>query len=347
MTTLYVTEPGATVRLTGRALAITSPPAPAGDAEPPAPQPVRGEVELHRLELVGLVGRVHVTRDALFACLEEGVALAYFDRGGRFRARLAPAVPRSADLRLRQYTAWSPAGGGLSHARRLVAAKLRNAAQVLHDLFVNYPDTPIPDGTDGALLALADQAGQAAAAETLLGLEGAGARRYFQALAAAFRGDIAFTGRAQHPSPDPANALLSFAYVLLANLLAGLLEARGLDPALGFFHEVRPGRSSLALDLLEEFRHPVVDRFVVRACNLRIFRPELFEADAERLGGVRLAQAGMRPFFTAWEKFLHRPLRDADETAPLPVLPLLRRQVERLVADLRGGPPYRPLAYGG
>ena len=108
--------------------------------------------------------------------------------------------------------------------------------------------------------------------------------------------------------------MLSFGYVLLGDLLAGMLEARGLDPALGFFHEPRPGRPSLALDLLEEFRHPVVDRFVLRVSNLRILRPTMFEPDEPdeldetEAGGVRLTRDGLKRFFRAWEKHLSRPL---------------------------------------
>ena len=186
------------------------------------------------------------------------------------------------------------------------------------------------------------------AVEVLLGWEGTIARTYFQALSTAFRGAIGFAGRQQRPAPDPANALLSFGYVLLGNLLAARLEARGLDPALGFYHTPRPGRPSLALDLLEELRHPVVDRFVLRACNLRILRPEHFEADPDRPGGVRTTRDGLKRFFREWEKHLLTPLRDA-ETSPekIAVAPLLNRQIERLAADLRGGDPYQPFHYGG
>src|SRR5262249_17738051 len=159
----------------------------------------------------------------------------------------------------------------------------------------------------------------------LLGLEGSGARAYFQALSAAFLGDIGFTGRAHRPPPDPANALLSLAYTLLTNALAGLLEARGLDPRMGFFHEVHGARPRLALDLVEEFRHPVADRFVLRLCNLRIMRPELFEPDPEHAGGVRLTRPAYRRFFQEWEKFLREPLRENEEAASGEVRPLLGR----------------------
>jgi CRISPR-associated protein Cas1 len=343
MPTLYLTEPRATLRLQAGSLVVTRD---AGKDNGPPRREELLQLIPHQLERVALIGDVHITADATRFCLDQGIDVAWFTFGGRLRGRLVPAAPRSADLRLAQYGIATDPAARLARARRLVAAKLRNAARVLADCFAHYHDHPVPGGTDAALLALARQAEQAGAVETLLGLEGTGARRYFETLGQAFRGEIPFGGRAQHPPPDPANALLSLGYVMLGNQLADLLEARGLDPALGVYHEVKPGRAGLALDLLEEFRHPVVDRFVLRLCNLRMVRPETFEADPERPGGVRLTRAGLQRVFAEWEKFLRRPLRCRDEPEPLAIRPLLRRQVERLVADLRGGPAYQPLEYG-
>ena len=153
---------------------------------------------------------------------------------------------------------------------------------MLRGLHGNHPQLSELGPTAGRLKDFAQRVAAAMDRDSLLGLEGCGARAYFQALADAFLGDIPFDGRAQHPAPDPANALLSLAYTLLTNALAGLLEARGLDPCLGFLHEIHGARPCLALDLLEEFRHPVADRFVLRLGNLRIMRPDMFEADAER-----------------------------------------------------------------
>jgi CRISPR-associated protein Cas1 len=342
MVCLYLTEPHCTLRREVEALIVTRDPLAGGGNG----REVLLRVPPHQLEVVVLMGDVHITADATHFCLDQGITVSWFTRNGRLRGRLVPALPRSADLRLRQYAAALDAGPRLVRARAVVVAKLHNAAGVLVDLRSNYPGHPALAAVDD-LHDLATRAKAATGSETLLGLEGAGARRYFQALATAFRGDILFSSRQQRPPPDPANALLSLGYVLLGNQLAALLEARGLDPALGFFHELRPGRPSLALDLLEEFRHPVVDRFVLRACNLRIFRPEMFEEDPERPGGVRLTGASQKRFFTEWETFLVRPLREQGEDESLAVRPLLRRQVERLAADLRGGEPYRPLAYGG
>lgn len=340
MPTLFITEPHATLRLRDRALVVTG-------AVNGRPDPDREllRVAAERLEQVVLVGNVHVTADATHFCLDLGVGLSWLTSSGRLRGRLVPEAPRSADLRLAQYAAAVQPGQRLARARALVTAKLHSAAQVLADIYANHPEVPVEDRQAHALAEQAEAVPAAASLESLFGVEGNGARIYFAALAPAFRGDIPFTGRTQHPPPDPANALLSFGYVLLGNHMAGLLEARGLDPALGFYHEVKPGRHSLALDLLEEFRHAVVDRFVLRVCNLRIFKPDMFQDDDERPGGVRMTRPGLQRFFLEWDKYLKRPLPDADESQSLAVGPLLRRQVERLVADLRGGSPYRPFRF--
>ena len=174
----------------------------------------------------------------------------------------------------------------------MVAAKLVNAAGVLRGLRTNHARPELAAAL-AALRELRLRVAGCQAAASLLGLEGAAARAYFGGLAATFVGDIGFAGRERRPPPDPANALLSLGYTLLTNRLAGLVEARGLDPAWGFFHEERPGRPALALDLVEELRHPLVDRFVVRNCNLRVFQARHFEADAERPGGVRSDARGV------------------------------------------------------
>lgn len=229
-----------------------------------------------------------------------------------------------------------------------MAAKLANASQVLRGARSNYAS----DELTAAMQALADSESKVADcvdAGQLLGIEGTGARHYFGGLSSAFRADIRFAARARRPPPDPANSLLSFGYVLLSNRIAGLLEARGADPCLGFFHELRPGRPSLALDLLEELRHPVVDRLVLRLCNLRKVRPDHFEEDPERPGGVKLTVEGRRLFLEEWETHLARPLREVGVGADqrLDVHRLVQRQVDRMVADLRGGETYRPYRFGG
>ncbi len=340
MPTLYVTEPRSVVRRSVGSVVVTLNEDPDGPGPLPERQRRLLEVEPHRLELIALVGRVHITADALQLCLEQGIAVAWLQANGNFMGRLVPELSRTADLRLAQFRMADDEPQALALAQTFVAAKLHNAVGLLTALRSNRRSQPALGRAIGELRAMADTVAQATSREVLLGYEGDAARRYFAGLRLGFTGAIGFDGRARRPPPDPANALLSFGYVLLANVLASLLEACGFDPYLGFMHTVRSGRPSLALDLLEELRHPVVDRFVLRVCNRGQLRPEHFETDAER-GGVRLTRAGMRIFFRTWEAFMDAPLPGiGTEMSPEE---LLRRQVDRLAAHVRDQAPYQPL----
>lgn len=347
MTTLYVTQPGSVIRYETGALTVW---AEEDIEEDDAPRRRRklAAIEPHRLDGVVMLGRVHITANAMRLCCANQIPVSLLDAGGNLAARLVPPEARNADVRLYQYRQHDNAEERLIRARLVIAAKLGNAAAVLRTVRSNYPSTALAQATR-ALEQTAERAKQASELASLLGIEGTGARHYFTGLATAFRGDIPFEGRAQRPPPDPANAMLSFGYVLLANRLAGLIEARGADPCLGFFHELRPGRHSLALDLLEEFRHPVVDRMVLRLCNLRKIKPADFEPDIDRPGGVKLTLDGRRRFLDEWEQHLAKPLREAGVPPEerLDVHRLLRRQVDRLIADFRGGEPYRPFRIEG
>ncbi len=343
MPTLYVTEPGAVVRRSKGSIVVTI------DKDPDGPGPLRkkrrelAEVEPHLLELIALVGRSHITSWATHLCLQQGIAVAWFRRNGDFLGRLVPELSRTADLRLAQFHAVTDDARALHLARMFIASKVRSAIAVLSVIRSNRPGKPELGQAMRALQAMTGAVQNTTEKDALLGFEGNAARIYFEVFRVGFVGGILFTGRARRPPPDPANALLSFGYVILVNAVASLLEARGFDPYLGFLHTVRSGRPSLALDLTEEFRHSVVDRFALRVFNRRQLRPEHFEADESR-GGVKLTREGMRSFFRAWEEFMDKPLPGlADDISPEA---LMRRQADRLAAHIRGREEYLPVFPG-
>lgn len=345
MTVLYVTEPGATVRISGESLVVTADEHPV-DGCGASRRRILIEVEPHRLEQVALVGVAHITAAAMSRCLREGIGVSWLARSGEFLGRVVPALPRSADLRLCQYRTAERQDLRLTWARDVVGSKLGNARTVLRDIQSNEPGRPDLAAAIEDLGKLEDAVRECELLSGLLGLEGTGARIYFEAMRDCFKGGLTFPGRRHRPPPDPINALLSFGYVLLSNRIAGALEARGLDPCIGFFHELRPGRPSLAVDLLEELRHPIVDRFVLRVCNLRIIREEMFDPpDPE--DGVRLTRDGLKLFFKTWEEFLLKPLRERDNPDRVSGMDLVRRQVERFASALRHGGGYEPFRYGG
>lgn len=336
MPSLYVTEPGATVRIRGRSLLVT-------DRAEDGSQVPLFEVEPNHLDGIGLVGDVHVTAEALRTCLGEGISLAWFDRRGELQGRCIPPTDRNGALRMAQYRAVTDAARSLSLARSVVRGKLGNALALLVDLQGNNPNNESLPDTIRTIKELESPLESACDLEVLRGVEGAIAAGFFGGFGAALRPGtgMVFVRRERRPPTDPVNALLSFASVLLGNRIAGMVELRGLDPALGFFHELRSGRASLALDLLEEWRTPIVERFVLRVCNLRALRPEHFGPDPEIERGVRLTRDGMKVFFVEWEKFLRRPVRGADG-ADVGVVQAIGRQIDALAKALSTGGEYHP-----
>ncbi len=339
MPTLYVTRPGAVVRRAASGLVVTT------DRQQENGRIKRktlAELQPHRVDAIGMIGRAHMTTDATHLCLEKGIAVSWFSAGGRLRGRLVPPGSKTAEARLAQYGLTRTPDAALELCRTFISTKLRNGAAVLSALRGNRPGRPSLGEAIRSLRKSADRSGRAGAAETLLGLEGDGAKTYFAALGGCFTSDITFSARVRRPPPDPANALLSFGYVLLANRLAGLLEAKGLDPYVGFLHAVRSGRPSLALDLIEELRHPIVDRFVLRICNRRQIRPDHFEPDPKRPGGINLNREALGIFFTAWEKLMRSEVAGSPEGRT--TQETLCRQVDRMAAHVRHGDPYLPFA---
>ena len=344
MPTLYVTEPGTVVRLTEGQLRVTG--RDGGEDNRPA-NPVRASIKAHRLERIALLGHTHITSDAMQFCLRRGIGVAWFNHSGECLGRVTPTGNLSAEARLGQYGCCTDPMRALELARIVVAAKIDNAAAVLVGLQRNEPGRTGLSEAIAQLRQLRVQAAAAPGSDTLLGLEGTAARTYFQSYGAMFKAEITFQGRKKRPAPDPANALLSFAYTLLGNRIAGAIEAQGLDPALGFFHDIRSGRPSLALDLLEELRHPIVDRFVLRACNLRTFQPGMFTRDPEHPGGMRMTREGLKAFFRAWEERLRTPHRETGESAAITPEDLIPRQVDRIAGAFRHGVPYQPYRFEG
>jgi CRISPR-associated protein Cas1 len=163
------------------------------------------------------------------------------------------------------------------------------------------------------------------------------AARHFGAMAALAPPSLGFTGRNRRPPRDPLNALLSFGYVLVGNEIQSLLDGMGFDPYIGFYHQIDYGRPSLALDLVEELRAPLVDRFSLGLVMRRVLTPEDFTETPDK--GVLLQRPSLRTYFKAYQEELTRPLQVDGETTTF--RHLFRRQAERLARCLVHGEPYR------
>ncbi len=291
MTCLYVTEQGATLRKTGQTIVIEM------DGKELA------EIETARLNSILLYGNIHVTTPALKHLLENRIELALLSESGKIYGQLSPPLGKNIILRINQFKVFGDPDICLKLSRSLVMAKLTGAAEVLKQLSWNRRELDFGEPVH-ELERLNSNIPSVDDPETLNGLEGSAARIYFDAYARAFKNPHQFNGRSKRPPRDSANALMSFGYVLLASAIQSYLDAAGFDPYLGFYHRVEYGRPSLALDMLEVFRAPVVDRFVLKALNLGIFKEQDFIVGDDN--GFRLRSEALKRFFIRWEENLRQ-----------------------------------------
>ncbi len=246
-------------------------------------------------------GGVQVTADAMLALLDAGCDIAFMTLNGHFKGKVTSAAGKNSLLRSSQYDAFRDEKRRLDMARRYVVAKIRNGMDVLHDYhrsgrsgFVFKERDDMEELCRTALLRCDNL-------NSLRGYEGAAGRLYFSGFSRCLAHGRKFPGRTFHPSTDPVNALLSFGYSFVARELQAMLEALGLDPYIGFYHDLSYGRASLSLDLMEEFRHPLVDRLTLKLFNKSMLDDDDFETGEK--GQVYLKKGSLRIFIRHYEEW--------------------------------------------
>lgn len=326
MANLYLTEQGAVLRKTGRRVVVTK------------KKEVLLEVPCHQLDSVLLFGNVHFTTPALRQLSNHGIGLALLTRRGRLLCRLAPPNGKNVPLRIAQYERARDEVFALDLARTIVAARLGNALSLLQRHIRNHGDsdvfTEVSDIEQGIR-----RAAEAASLPSLLGIEGVATRAWFAAFEKMIRVPLAFPGRHRRPPPDPVNAMLSLGYTMLHQEIASLLDGVGLDPFVGFYHQPDYGRRSLAADLVEEFRAPIVERFVLRLLNNRVLGADDFET-LEGKSGIQLKKEALRHFLKEYDGFVGAGAAMTDDGEPQDLRENLRRQAFRMARAVLTALPY-------
>ena len=300
----------------------------------------RLRVPLHHLQAVVCFGHVGISAPLMHRLADEAIALVLLDDAGRFKARLEGATGGNVLLRQAQHRVAGDAAFTLALARSVVAGKLRNQRAVL----LRGAREAKAEADEAALTRSAQNIAaslralpQADTLDTVRGVEGEAARGYFSALNLLVRADLrdtfAMDGRTRRPPRDRMNALLSFLYSMWTNDCRSACEAAGLDPQIGFLHAVRPGRASLALDLVEEFR-PWADRLALSLINRGQIDTSAFVL---REGGAVLLEGDARKavvvaFQERKQEALTHPV--LAESVPLGLVPLV--QARLLARHVRG-----------
>jgi len=337
LNTLYVTTEGASLRKDGENLVADI------DGEE------RARVPFHMLASVVVFGAIYLSPPLIQAAAAGGITIVLLDRAGRFQARVEGPVTGNVLLRRAQYVASDEPD---EIVRGIVSGKIFNQRSVLMRALRDYREEFAPDHIEAVSAATARMArilervalGRENA-DRLRGSEGEAANLYFGVFGHLVRSPdegLVFRGRSRRPPLDPVNALLSFLYMLLTHDCRSAAEAVGLDPAVGFLHRDRPGRPSLALDLMEELRPVMADRLALSLVNRR----QIGDKDFERRegGAVLLSEEGRRTVIAAWQERKKEERRHPflEEAVPFGLVPHVQAQLlaRHLRGDIDAYPPW-------
>ena len=264
-----------------------------------------GRIPLHNLEAIVSFGYRGVSPALMGGCAKRNISLCFLTPEGKFLARVSGSVRGNVLLRKRQYEISADKDISLSISRNCILGKVYNARWVLeratrdHSLQVDVEGLKQASGFLKAALKNIRECQDMA---QLRGLEGEAASIYFgvfDQLILQQKKDFSFCGRNKRPPLDNVNAMLSFVYTLLTGMIASALETVGLDPYVGFMHVDRPGRVSLALDLIEELRPVLADRFVLTMINKKLVSGKDFKKKED--GAVVMSDGARKVLLIEWQ----------------------------------------------
>ncbi len=328
LNTLFVTSDGSYLKKEGESVTVMQ------------GKDVKFRMPLHNLAGIICMARCSCSPSLLGLCGKKGVAVTFLTPTGRFLARLQGPVSGNVLLRTRQYRVSEELSIAVEIARSMIFAKIYNCRLSLQRACRDHHTEATPgilSGTIAKLSCYLQAAKNENNLERLRGLEGYASRLYFQSfnyLIVAQKEDFHLSSRNRRPPLDRVNALLSFVYTLLLHDVSSALETVGLDPAVGFLHRLRPGRLSLALDLMEEFRPSFADRLVLTMINLKQISGNDFEQTAS--GGIWLNETGRKKVIVAYQKRKQDELTHPFLSEKIPVGMCFFAQALLLARYLRG-----------
>ena len=336
LNTLYITLEDSYLSLDGENVVVID-----GDRE-------IGRVPLHNLEGIVSFGYRGTSPALMGSCAEKNISLCYLTPQGRFLARVTGRIKGNVLLRERQYKSSMDEQESLEIAKNCIFGKVYNCRWVLKRAIRDHGMQIDKEKVKNASLKLKHALTlirEARLKEQLRGYEGEAASIYFgvfDELILQQKKDFGFSGRNRRPPMDNTNALLSFSYTLMTNTMTSALETVGLDPYVGYLHTERPGRVSLALDMIEELRPVIADRFVLSLINKRMIQGKAFKKKEN--GAVIMSDDARKLVLAEWqnkkkETLMHPFLQEKVEWGMIPFAQamLLARYLR---GDLDGYPPF-------
>lgn len=309
---------------------------------------IKFRVPVHNLEGIVCFGFAGASPKLMHLCCERGVTISFLSQYGKFMGRVTGNVSGNVLLRRTQYR-WSDDVVVTARlSRRFIAAKIINSRAVLHRVLRDHGEVVDKQPLERAIKLLAgmpEKLEKAFNGDSIRGIEGDAAHLYFSnfnQLVLSQKDAFRMLGRNRRPPTDRINALLSFLYTLLTHEVVAALESVGLDPQVGFLHRDRPGRPSLALDVMEELRPHFVDRLAVTLINRNQIVAKGFVVKEN--GAVVMDDDTRKEVLTAWQKRKQEEITHPylEEKIPLGLVPYVQAMLlaRHMRGDLEDYPPF-------
>lgn len=328
MAVLYVKEQGSYVKKTDECIVISK------GADTLLKMPVAN------LENIAVIGNVQITSQALQMLMIKGVDINYFSFSGKYLGQTAAEASKNIFLRLAQYEVYHSMERRMELARRIVDNKIWNQINIIQGFQFQDADYAWWQDVE-KIKEYQSKLWEKRTSNEILGIEGICSNIYFRAFGKMFRGEIRFPGRNRRPPRDPINVMISLGYTFLTKEVCNALDAESFEMYLGFLHGIRYGRKSLALDIVEEFRQPVIDRLVIRIFNKRIFTEFDFSTEED---SILLNEDGFKKFCKEFERWMTDKSFAGNEMS---FRSRIKEQAGRLKKAIQGNEEYVPFRWEG
>ncbi len=293
MAVLYIKEQGAFVHRHGERIIVT-----------------RNRMELldipvFQVDNIAIIGNVQISTQALQMLMDKGVDVSYFSFSGKHLGNTSAESSKNIFLRFQQYMFYLNEGRRIHLAQTIVRGKIENQIRMINNYRWDKSENPEYEHVKDVsrMRSLADSIPSKKTTQELMGIEGLCSKIYFNAFGKMLKCEFSFHGRNRRPPKDPVNIILSLTYTFLTREICSILDAESMEPYLGILHGIRYGRKSLALDLIEEFRQPLADRFTIMLFNRHIISSEYFEQNEDM--PVLLNEDGFHKFCNEYEKWMN------------------------------------------
>ncbi len=326
MTAVYIREQGSTLSRNGERICIVK------GGKTLIERPVFG------IDNIAIFGNVQITSQALHMLLDKGIDVSYFSYQGKYLGHTASDTSKNIFLRMQQYDCYENIDRRCEIAKIIVSNKIENQIAVISGWRWKGDFDWKQDVEDMSrhLKTVEEKNTQM----ELMGVEGICSNIYFHSYAQMFSSELKFEKRSRRPPRNPVNVLLSLGYTLLTKEVTNALETQSFETYLGFLHGIRYGRKSLALDIVEEFRQPVIDRLVLKIINKGLLSKLDFEFPEE--GVVILNEEGFRRFCTAYERWMNGTDTSSGDKS---FRGRIREQVDKLKMAIQQEGIYEPYSW--